>query len=150
MKGKAIIVLTILFLVPFVLAHGEESLGEGKELVESQVSCSELTESQLAAIGDYYMEQIHPGEAHEVMDEMMGGEGSETLEQAHIRMAQSLYCGEGNMVSMMGRGTPSGTRTMMQGYEGDSQMGIYVVVLAVLAGIILWITTQSKSKKKRR
>ena len=57
----------------------EHDFAETKKLLDSGVRCDQLTEEQLEAIGDYYMEQMHPGEAHELMDKMMGGEGSESL-----------------------------------------------------------------------
>ena len=53
----------VLFSLAFVLAH--ENFTETKELIDSGVSCNKLTSSQLEEIGDYYMEQMHPGEAHE-------------------------------------------------------------------------------------
>ncbi len=40
------------------------------------------------------MELMHPGEAHELMHKMMGGEGSEAVRQMHIQMARSIYCNE--------------------------------------------------------
>ena len=59
------------------------------------------------------MEQMHPGEQHEQMDEMMGGDGSETLKGMHINMAKSFYCGEHEAMSsgMMS----SGMMNMMMG-----------------------------------
>jgi len=85
-----------------------------------------LTEEQLEAIGDYYMEQMHPGEAHELMDKMMGGEGSESLRQMHVTMAKRLYCNE-DAGGMMGSGQTMGMMNMMggnmMGMMGDSMMG---------------------------
>ena len=40
------------------------------------------------------MEQMHPGESHKSMEQMMDGEGSETLRQTHIAMAKRFYCNE--------------------------------------------------------
>ena len=68
------------------------------------------------------MEQMHPGEAHETMDEMMGGEGSESLKQIHINMARFFYCGEsgamssGMMNMMMGRGMMGSSGMMNSNY----------------------------------
>ena len=64
------------------------------------------------------MEQMHPGELHEIMDERMGGDGSEQLRQVHIAIARNFYCGEHQammpmmMNTMMGR---TGFGGMMQG-----------------------------------
>src|SRR3989338_4517719 len=111
MSMKKAIVLFILFsvlLTSQVLAQ-KHGFAEIKSLIDSGVSCSELTNEQLEEIGDYYMEQMHPGEAHEIMDNMMGGEGSKSLKQVHINMAKRLYCNENvyvgyGMMNMMGGG----------------------------------------------
>lgn len=91
-----------------VYAHTEQDFTEAEQLINSKISCDKLTESQFELMGDYYMEQMHPGEAHELMDKMMGGEGSESLKQMHIQMAKRLYCNEdaggmmgGGMMNMM-------------------------------------------------
>jgi putative membrane protein len=92
-----------------VSAHGEEAFEEAEKIIDSKTSCDQLTEDQLEIIGDYYMEQMHPGEDHEIMDERMGGEDSESLRQMHINMALSFYCGEHSVMTsdmmdfMMGR-----------------------------------------------
>ena len=72
----------------------EQNFNETERLIESGIGCDKLADVQLEAIGDYYMEQMHPGEAHDIMDNMMGGEGSESLKQVHINMAKRLYCNE--------------------------------------------------------
>src|SRR3989338_2228003 len=105
---------------PIVLAH-ERNFTEATELIDSGASCEQLTDEQLESIGDYYMEQMHPGEAHEIMDERMGGEGSETLKQMHISIARSFYCGEywmmsaGMMNTLMGRNLQNRWGNMMWG-----------------------------------
>lgn len=119
----------LLLFSTLVLANvdHESEIEEGRQLIESKVSCDDLSEEQLEAIGEYYMEQMHPGEEHEVMDEMMGGEGSESLEEMHINMARSFYCGEHDMMSsgmmnmMMGRGSTGmmGFGRMMKMIKGD-------------------------------
>src|SRR3990167_1968674 len=108
------IVLLIMLFSAFVLAH-EHNLTETKKLVDSGISCDKLTDEQLEAIGDYYMEQMHPGEAHELMDNMMGGEGSESLKQVHINMAKQLYCNE-NVYAGYGMMGSRGMMNMMGSY----------------------------------
>ena len=88
MKKKIIFsfVLTLLlFSIGFIAASGnhESIFEQAEEIIKQKISCEDLTDDQLEVLGDYYMEQMHPGEQHEVMDEMMGGEGSESLRQAH-------------------------------------------------------------------
>jgi len=75
---------------------------EAKILIDQKTPCDTLSDEQLEIIGEYYMEQMHPGEAHELMDTMMGGEDSASLRQAHISMAKRLYCGEKSGSGMMG------------------------------------------------
>lgn len=78
-----------------------KELAEAKQIIDARVSCDKLTDDQFEALGEYYMEQMHPGEAHERMDRMMGGEGSERLRQMHIHMGKRMYC-YGYSMGMMG------------------------------------------------
>jgi len=110
-----ILIFSMLLLgVSLVSAH-EHDFDETKQLINSGIGCDKLTDEQLESIGDYYMEQMHPGEAHEMMDQMMGGEGSESLRQVHINVAKRLYCNE-DVGGMMGGG-------MMNMMMGNSMMG---------------------------
>jgi hypothetical protein len=61
-----------------------------------------LTEEQLESIGEYLMELMHPGSAHEAMHEMMGlQEGSEEHKSFHVNLAKAMYCGQKGGVSGM-------------------------------------------------
>ena len=106
--GLLLIALLALSTLAFADSGHETEIEAGRQLVESGVACDELTEEQLEEIGEYLMEQMHPGEAHDAMHEMMGiEEGSEYHMQAHVSMARTLYCGEGTMMGsggMMGQG----------------------------------------------
>src|SRR3989344_1666488 len=114
-KIFTILIFSMLLLgVSLVSAH-EHDFDETKQLIDSGIDCDKLTDEQLESIGDYYMEQMHPGEAHEMMDQMMGGEGSESLRQVHINMAKRLYCNE-DVGGMMGGG-------MMNMMMGNNMMG---------------------------
>ncbi len=109
------LVIGILLSLTFVLAevgHTSE-IEEGEALIQSGIDCDELSDEQREAIGEYYMEQMHPGEEHEAMDGMMGGEGSESLRSMHIQMARSRYCDEGSMMGMRGSGGMMGSDSMM-------------------------------------
>src|SRR3989338_2003819 len=112
-KMFTILIFSMLLLgVSLVSAH-EHDFDETKQLIDSGIGCDKLTDEQLESIGDYYMEQMHPGEAHEMMDKMIGGEGSESLRQVHINMAKTIYCGESS--GMMGSGGMMGMMNMMGG-----------------------------------
>ncbi len=101
-------------LLSLVTANEPEEIAAGKQLVESKINCTQLTNEQLEAIGEYYMEQIHPGEAHELMDQMHGGEDSAQLAQMHQLMAKRLYCNQD---------TPFGMG-MMMGYNSGMMSGL--------------------------
>src|SRR3989344_7358511 len=100
MKKTIFVFALILFLAAgFASAVSQEELNEAKSLIDSKADCKSLSNDQLEIIGEYYMEQMHPGEAHEIMHKMMGlEEGSETEEQFHRNMAKTLYCDESGIM----------------------------------------------------
>ena len=174
MKNRTLFaVLAIFLLINLANAYATISDSEknnAESIISSKIGCDKLIDEQLEAIGDYYMEQMHPGEAHEMMDKMMGGEGSESLRQAHINMAKKLYCnedigemmGSGNMMGMMnmaGGGMMSwqAPQTNMMGNWGYSVYWNFLSTLFIilLIGLIvlvyLWIARlwkNSYGKKK--
>ncbi len=93
---------------------------------QTQVDCSKITDDQFEKLGDAYMEIIHPGQAHEYMDQMMGGEGSASLRQAHVTMGRSYlgcwsnYNSRPLYMPMMGGYGLSAQAGMMGGYYGNS------------------------------
>lgn len=173
MKNKNIIFVSLLLIFIIispinVMAH-EHNLEEVEQIIKDKVPCEELTEEQLESIGEYYMEQMHPGEAHDIMDEMMGGEGSESLKQVHINMARSFYCGESSAMSanmmnmmmgresigMMGSGRMMGN--MMSNYRIYRSNFIWVIEILIIIALVLLIvllirklqkTNLKQSKKK--
>ena len=147
-------VLFLLLLLPvFSLAHTvegqthESTLNKAKLIIDSNVPCENLTREDLEIIGDYYMEQMHPGEQHEMMDAMMGGEGSESLKNAHIAMAERIYCarvspnytmssGGFNMGPGMGLGYAS---PMYYGPSIFHTIGIFFMgALTTLILVLIW------------
>ena len=168
---KMIFVVTVALLLNLSLANAvtQQELNEAKGLIDSKVSCKSLSNSQLEIIGEYYMEQMHPGKAHELMHQMMGlKEGSEAEEQFHINMAKAIYCGETNAFGsggMMGGGMMS---MMMGGNMGYGMMGNYgygfgywnfvnILYIILLIGLIilvylwilkLWRNMKNKGNKK--
>ncbi len=98
---KKIFLISILFLLStsIVLAHEGKDFTGAEKIIKEKVQCEKLTEEQLETLGDYYMEQMHPGEAHESMEEMIGGEGSTELKKMHIGMGKLFYCGDKTAMS---------------------------------------------------
>jgi len=162
MKIKKLLLLIagsmILVSLPFILASDEEIFAEARNIIEQKILCSELNEYQLEILGDYFMEQMHPGELHEIMDERMGGEGSENLRQTHIALGKMFYCGErgtmprGMMNMMMGRESYG----MMEGYSSSyytqsnygSSAGLIftilfsIIIISLLILLIIWLIKQ--------
>ncbi|MBI5135145.1 hypothetical protein HZA86_02840 [Candidatus Uhrbacteria bacterium] len=97
-----------------VSTTGTDEFVQAKALIDQGVSCSQLSTDQLERLGDYYMEQMMPGPAHKNMEQILGGEGSESLKQMHILMARRWYCGDAVGMGMMG---------MMGGVYGPGMMG---------------------------
>lgn len=174
-KWTFVIIIVLLLNLSLANAHiTQQEINEVKSLINSKVSCKSLSNSQLEIMGEYYMEQMHPGESHELMHQMMGlKEGSEAEEQFHINMAKAIYCGETNafgtggmmgggmMNMMMGMQNPMQTN-MMQGTMGNwNYFGYWnfvnVLYLLLLIGLIilvylwiikLWKNMKNKSDKK--
>ncbi len=156
MKKPAI--LFVFFFLLAGIAYADE-FDEAINLVQSRVPCSSLADNQLEMIGDYYMEQMHPGSLHEVMDERMGGEGSESLRQVHINIAKSFYCGQSGAmpVSMMNVMTNRAGGGMMgynmMGYSSGLGYGftgwIYMLLFwAAIIFLIVWAIRQFSAGKE--
>jgi len=166
MRKMFLVIMAVLVLnISLALAH-EHNFAETKQLIDSGIGCDKLTDEQLEAIGDYYMEQMHPGEAHEMMDKMMGGEGSESLRQAHINMAKKLYCNE-DIGEMMGSGNMMGMMNMAMNWQapqtnmmGNWGYSVYwnflstlfiILLIGLIVLVYLWIARlwkNSYGKKK--
>ncbi|MBS3074711.1 hypothetical protein J4447_04665 [Candidatus Pacearchaeota archaeon] len=155
-----IIVMTVILLLGLGLglanALTEQEMNDAKSIIDSEISCENLSDSQLEMLGEYYMEQMHSGESHELMDKMMGGEGSESLKQAHINMAKTLYCNEnaGGMMSSGGMGGMMGMMNMMgeqnpyinmmgnwkygRNYSDSTNILYVILLIGVIILVYLW------------
>lgn len=102
---------------------------------QEQIDCSVVTDAQFERLGDAYMGVMLPNESqHEAMDNMMGGEGSQSLAQAHINMGRSYlgcwsdYNSGPVYMPMMGGYTQPGFFGHMTGsnlFPGWGMMGAY-------------------------
>lgn len=62
---------------------------------KSDLDCELVSDDDLVRLGDAVMERMHPGERHEEMDRMMGGEESEGWWNVHLQMGRNyLGCDE--------------------------------------------------------
>lgn len=109
-----------------------------------ELDCEELTDEELERVGDAVMESTHPGEAHERMDEMMGGEGSESLRQMHIQMGKRYFdCDSTNFGGSMGImgiggfGSMMGIKTL--GHQWPLVKSGWSVGLHCVLAVITWI-----------
>ena len=158
---KIIFAMITVLLLSFGLVNAitPQEISEAKNLIDSKADCKSLSESQLEIIGEYYMEQMHPGEAHELMHRMMGlAEGSKAERDFHINMARTIYCSEGKMMYggmmniMMGGNAGYG---MMEnyGYRFGYWNFLNVLYILLLIGLIilvyLWIIKVWKNMKNK-
>ncbi|HIH48235.1 TPA: hypothetical protein HA296_01380, partial [Candidatus Woesearchaeota archaeon] len=142
---KALFIIGILLLsIGLVHAVSQEELNEARSLIDSKAACNQLSNEQLEIIGEYYMEQMMPGDAHKRAHEMMGlAEGSEAEEQFHINMARSSYCG-GNIGMIGGNMMGSG---MMGNYPAYYNSGynnlwnpLWIIFLIGAILFVIWIS----------
>lgn len=165
----------VMVLAMFAFAHtDEDELAVGKELVEKGTSCDSLNDEQLEVVGEYLMELMHPGDAHELMHQMMGiEEGTPYHDRFHVNLAQAMYCDTataGGAGAARGSGGMMGTNwmmPMMNAMAGQGMMGsggysssypnlvnvLYVVLLLGLIGLVyFWLIKLWKGKdtKKRK
>ena len=171
--NKMLFVMAIILLLSLGLVNAhitQQEIKETKSLIDAKVDCKSLSDTQLEIMGEYYMEQMHPGESHELMHQMMGlKEGSEDEEQFHINMAKSLYCNEnvggmmgsggmmgGGMMNMMMGGNMIGLGGMMGnlGYGVGYWNFVNVLYVILLIGLIIlvyfWIIKLFRGSKKKR
>ena len=125
----------------------QEILNSQNVTTVQELDLSKVSDEEWEELGDAVMELQHPGEAHQVMDQMMGGEGSESLKQMHINMGKA-YLGYGN--TQYGPGMMAGVGMMgnrsynTSKWQGGSMMGAGVLEFGPMMGyspfgMITWI-----------
>lgn len=143
----------------------------------SAIDCKKLTDGQFEELGEAAMNVMHPNEReHELMDQMMGGEGSESLTAMHILMGENyLGCnsgaagyggmmGSGGMMSMMGPGNWSNypwqnnnnmmNNNMMGNFGSWSLFGwifmllFWILLILAIVAIIKWLANQAGGEPK--
>ena len=193
MKRKTMILVAAMMLVASVMFAGPVSAqDEGKslkdvvaEIRKSQnlqedqpIDCSLVTDKQYEEVGEAWMDLMVPNaQRHQMMDRMMGGEGSESLANAHRAMgARYLGCYDGDWPGpVMGFGLGGygmgsygmggygmggyGQGGMMHGYgynRGYNNGGWWwggwwwwIIVIIVIGGVIWLIAASSGGAKER-
>ena len=152
MKRLFLLLVTLLILSFAVSATvTTEELNQAKIIINSKISCNELSNDQLKLLGEYLMEQMHPGESHELMDKMMGLEENPNEDaQFHINLAKTMYCNEygsmlGNkgMMNMMARqgysGNIVGPGMMNYSYGWSIWNILYFILLVVLILLVILV-----------
>ncbi len=126
------ILANVLFFLPvFIIADESHGLSLEDVLTEiiisqnvkekDEIDCQKITDEQSEKLGEAVISLMHPGKKeHELMDQMMEGEGSESLKVMHIAMGKRyLRCESGMMGGMKDKG-------MMGMMNGDmmNMMGV--------------------------
>ncbi len=172
--GKILVLAVAIILVVGMIAivASADNFSYAQSLVKQGLSCSELNQTQLVSIGDYYMSQIFSPEQHEYIDNMMGGDSSPMAENMHLSFAYRYYCNVSNSnyssygYPMMGVGYGYG---MMSGYgyssgyaSGQRSYSVYspwynnfwiivglAVLFAFLAGMVMFLALKLSGKRKK-
>src|SRR3989344_1527542 len=170
LRTQIIIILPALAMAVPALAISDESHRQavvevvneiaGSQNISSQsdVTCDAVTDDQFEELGDAVMQaMIGDDQQHEIMDNMMGGEGSESLRSMHIAMGQRyLGCAQGQfgtmgmmggMMSMMGSGWRGGDGLMMGGSWGIGMLLFWLIVIVGIVLFVKWVSGQSSSQK---
>lgn len=130
--------LIAVLAAPAASAHlGEAELNQTRELIAQGTSCDVLTTEQLIGIGEYYMEQIHPGEQHELMDQHLGGENATAYRDAHLAMADRFYCTSVGGSAGTWDSTSWGWMPMMGTWGGGGMMAGFGGLFWVAAWILV-------------
>ncbi len=128
-----------------------QNIAEAQEVSDySEIDCNQVTDEQLDELGDAVMSvMVGDGKQHELMDNMMGGEGSDSLSAMHINMGRrNLGCVDGaSGMGMMGGGMRQ-TSAMMGNmfglgdamvFGGAGMLTFWVLFIFVVGLFVFWL-----------
>jgi len=114
-----------------------------------KVDCNKVSDKQLEQLGEAVMGVMFPDQdVHELMDNMMGGEGSASLASRHIFMGSSyLGCYNGSSIndssSLNFMGRMGGMMGMMSGFGNyqDNSWGTYNSMMGITSNsaLLTWV-----------
>ncbi|GIW62916.1 MAG: hypothetical protein KatS3mg090_0742 [Patescibacteria group bacterium] len=156
------LLITFLILSPRpILGHSDTNNNSVDDIVSlilenqnidniEKINCTKVTDQEFEALGEALMDYMHPDEKeHQAMDKMMGGEGSESLKQAHILMGKR-YLGCDNVPGFMGmsemvRKKTDNIRnlnkeTSERGWEHMMGAGLNAMTVPSIYGFLVFIT----------
>jgi uncharacterized membrane protein len=112
----------------------DQNVGEIKQIDPDRVNDPRLVE-----LGEALMELMVPNERqHELMDQMMGGEGSESLEAMHRSMGYSYLSGGGEASWRSGWGMMGpGMMNNWQGHMLSASPLIWVLIVILAAAAVV-------------
>lgn len=125
----------------------------------SKIDCKKISDENLETLGDAAMEKmLGSSEQHEIMDKMMGGEGSDSLKAMHKNIGlRYLGCGNRSNLNNLKYGNP-----MMGNFGFNNMMGwgwgwpffgwitmilFWVLLVVVIAALVKWLLTDKNKKK---
>ncbi|MBI2547300.1 MAG: hypothetical protein HYW23_02530 [Candidatus Aenigmarchaeota archaeon] len=147
-----IIIVGILVLASSAYAHmGVSSVEDVMNSMMSlqnvnntaQLDCNKIPDSEFTELGDAVMgRMVGNTELHEQMDNMMGGEGSASLNQMHLIMGRNwMGCNSTNFQGMMGTYMMPGMMRVMGNYYPGYYNSYSTALIFAVIGWILFLFT---------
>jgi uncharacterized membrane protein len=149
--GVYVVALISMGISVYADADAEDAHGKPLEVVlqeirekygispDETINPRKVNDKDLEELGEALMGVMHPDpRQHELMDDMMGGEGSESLASMHRMMGYRYLSGEsysmmgGGMMNMMDNGMMGG------GMMGSGMMGRGLMFFP-FGGLIMWL-----------
>ena len=144
----------IVFVLPFLVSAASsqnDSVGDilakimGAQKINkiSEIDCQKIADGESEQLGEAIMDIMHPDESeHELMDRMMGGEGSDSLKAMHIIMGKRyLGCTSGTMGmggGIMGGGMMGGGEGMMGNWSSSLNQNLFNESMMGNFGVFAW------------